>query len=425
MANVTGQDQGRAPEATLVLIDDGDRLLDSAPADVGIGIVRLSGWQVHQIESPASFDGQDSYLIKLNYELALEPEVPPPPWFEVGFELSDLRTKEPVAVLDALPRAVFEPSGPAAYGVSGYLSFTPLPRAVSAAVDLPALRPFIDVFGVGGHEVRWRYMAPGISSGIRGVRPGSYVSWIILVVPAGCAELDVQLTVRYDLDPDDALGCLPGSRPGGFRLALAQRAEGLPDFRPAAPAAEDEASHPGTLDASGQPARVFISYAHDDDRHVESVRAFAEFLAAGCGLDVHLDRWDLHKRRDWYQWAGEQVRQADYVIVVASPMCRRVGDGEIENTRHRGLQSELALLRELLHSDRSHWTPKLLPVVLPGGSASDIPLFLQPQTADHYLVEDLTVRGAEDLIRVIIGRPPFQRPATSESAALPSRLRAL
>lgn len=44
--------------------------------------------------------------------------------------------------------------------------------------------------------------------------------------------------------------------------------------------------------------RVFISYTHDNARHAEDVRAFSEFLAADCGLDVHMDRWDLAARRD-------------------------------------------------------------------------------------------------------------------------------
>jgi hypothetical protein len=416
---MTDADDGngeRTPEATLILVDGGDRRWDSAPADVRIGVVRLSGWQVHRLKAPASFAGQDSYLIKLNYELMLESEVPAPPWFEVGFRLSGLQTEEPVAVLDALPRAVFEACAPAAYVIGGHLSFSPVSHAMSATVDLPALSPFVDVFGVGGPDIRWRYMSPGINGGIRGVRPGSYVSWIIVLVPAGCPGLDVQLAVRYDLDPENALGCSPATDPAPFRLRLASPSDGTHGSEPVVPANEVASA----ADSPVRSARVFISYAHDNERHVQSVLAFAEFLCL-CGIDVHLDRWDLDRRRDWYQWASGQVHGADYVIVVASPMCRRVGDGDIENTRHRGLQSEMALLRELLHSDRARWTAKLLPVVLPGGAVSDIPRFLQPQTADHFLVDSLTVHGAEDLIRTITGQPPYRRPPVGKPTVLPPR----
>lgn len=84
-------------------------------------------------------------------------------------------------------------------------------------------------------------------------------------------------------------------------------------------------------------------------------------------------------------WAIDQITKADFVLVVASPMCKLAGDGQIPNESHRGTQSELPLIRERLHSDRASWRARQLPVVLPGRSAAEIPLFLQPQTADHYL----------------------------------------
>ena len=155
--------------------------------------------------------------------------------------------------------------------------------------------------------------------------------------------------------------------------------------------------------------RVFLSYAHDDEEHADSVRAFAEFLTL-CGVDVHMDRWALDRRRDWHQWAIEQIKSADFVLVIASPVCRQVGDGESGSAGHWGLQSELSVMRELLHSDRATWLRKLLPVVLPHGSVDDIPLFLQPRIADHYLVQEFTVLGAEDLLRAIFGQPPYRRP---------------
>jgi hypothetical protein len=70
-----------------------------------------------------------------------------------------------------------------------------------------------------------------------------------------------------------------------------------------------------------------------------------------------------------------------------------------------------------LHSDRAEWLPRLLPVVLPNGSVRDIPLFLQPQIADHYLVREFTVAGAENLLRAIFRRPAYWR---SERGAEPA-----
>ncbi|WP_206796641.1 SEFIR domain-containing protein [Amycolatopsis sp. MtRt-6] len=158
------------------------------------------------------------------------------------------------------------------------------------------------------------------------------------------------------------------------------------------------------------PARVFVSYTHDSPEHKDQVLAFSEFLARN-GLDVTLDQWNLAHRQDWYTWAIASIEKADHVIVVASARYREVADGYASPESNRGLQSEAALLREKLHSDRPAWTRKILPVVLPGHTPAEIPAFLQPQTADHYLVAEFTVAGCEALLRVLTAQPPHVKPA--------------
>lgn len=388
------------PEVALLLADGGGRWLDSTPGDFALGSIGLHGWQVHPVRPvPAGFAGQQAYLVKINYDLRLEPDAPGPSWFEVGLAFSC--GGGAVSVADAVPRTVLDPQRPASYRVDSFLTLATAAEGDSGTVHLPAVRPLVDVFGVGGAEVRWRH-----SAGRGGnVRPGSYTYWLVLLAPADCVEVAVEVSARFDLPPDDALGYLPATEGAAFPLRLA---EALPAVAAAAP---DPAPASSAAGAAAPPApRVFVSYAHDDDSHVEAVRLFSEFLARDCGLDVHMDRWDLDRRRDWYLWAMHQITAADFVLVVASPMCRTVGDGRMADKSHRGLQSEMGILRELLHSDREAWSAKLLPVVLPGRTPSEIPLFLQPQSADHYVVTDLGPAGTEDLVRAITGRPPYVRP---------------
>jgi hypothetical protein len=405
--------QPAVAQVALVLADDGDKQFDSAPSQVPLGAIALGGWQVTSVNPvPADFPGQDACLVKLNYDLALEPEVPGLRWFEFGVSFSALADGLP-AVLDALPRNVVEPQGPTAFSLGRHLGFVPSPDGAGSHAQLPAVAPFVDVFGVGTAGVRWRH----VSRDGHLVRPGSYTAWIVLVVPAGRDKLEAELTARYDLAPDDALGYRPANRPARFQLSLPQASAPQPGHRGGV--SPSAAGPPALTGPAGMKTpRVFISYAHDDQRHVDAVLAFGEFLLQS-GIDAHMDRWDLDFRRDWYQWATEQITTADFVVVVASPMCRMVGNGEIENTQRRGLQSEMSLLRELLHADRATWQRRLLPVVLPGGAVSDIPLFLQPQTADHYLVAAFTVTGAEDLLRVITGQTPYLRPAIGARVNLP------
>lgn len=149
--------------------------------------------------------------------------------------------------------------------------------------------------------------------------------------------------------------------------------------------------------------RVFVSYAHDSRAHKRQVLRFCGLLRH-LGVDVRVDEWDSDLRRDWYLWMIDQFRCADNVIVIASPQYRTAGDGEALPDCHRGVQTESAMLRDFLHGDRATWTRKILPVILPGRSAAEIPLYLQPASASHYHVPEITPAGVEELLGVITGR---------------------
>jgi hypothetical protein len=149
--------------------------------------------------------------------------------------------------------------------------------------------------------------------------------------------------------------------------------------------------------------KVFVSYAHESRAHKAQVLAFATFLR-DAGIEVVLDAWSDDARQDWYVWAIREMTAADHVLVIASERYRVIGDGNGPNLENRGLQAEAALLRELVHADRATWLPKVLPVVLPGHTVDQIPLFLQPHTASHYLVTSIDTTGTEELLRVVLRR---------------------
>lgn len=118
-----------------------------------------------------------------------------------------------------------------------------------------------------------------------------------------------------------------------------------------------------------RPPRVFISYAYDSEQHKQQVHEFA------------------------YQ---------------------RRADGAAEAAEGRGVQFEAALLRDLLTQDRDAWVHKVLPVVLPSRSTGEIPAFLQPHTASHYVVVSLTIDGIDELYRVITRQPRHHPPALGQ-----------
>jgi SEFIR domain len=165
---------------------------------------------------------------------------------------------------------------------------------------------------------------------------------------------------------------------------------------------------------------VFVSYVHGTDMHKQQVLEFARFLRTQ-GVEPVLDRWTTVARKDWYPWIVAEIQRADFVLAIASGPYREVFDGTAPPTQYRGTQAEAALLRELLHDDRGTWLPKILPVVMPGRSKDEIPLVLQPNSADRYELSAFTTDGAEELLRVFFGKPKHVPPPLEPPPALPPR----
>lgn len=124
--------------------------------------------------------------------------------------------------------------------------------------------------------------------------------------------------------------------------------------------------------------RVFVSYADDSGDHTDAVHRFARQLRGKLGIDVRLDLWERDRRRDWHDWVMHQLEDGDFVLAIASPEYKRLAASDDQSHNHA--QFQLVMLREYLAADRPHWRTKILPVVLPGHSADDLPTFLQLAT---------------------------------------------
>lgn len=168
------------------------------------------------------------------------------------------------------------------------------------------------------------------------------------------------------------------------------------------------------------PVRVFISYAHDDVDHEDRVRAFWAFLR-GLGVDARLDKPAAERRQDWPLWMQHEMRAARFVLVVASPAYRRRAEGEAADDEGRGVQWEAALIREEVNAGRQAALERIVPVVLPGCNAGDIPVWLGPTTTSHYVVSEFTVGGAEQLLRLLTGQPYELEPPLGPRPLLPPR----
>ena len=164
--------------------------------------------------------------------------------------------------------------------------------------------------------------------------------------------------------------------------------------------------------------RVFISYAHGDPGHEGLVRQLWVFLRA-CGVDARLDLAAAQDRVDWAAWMTREARDADRVLVIASAAYKRRAEGDAGPGEGRGVQWEARLIRDLFYADQDAGMGRFVPVVLPGGSAADIPLWLAPASAAHYRVSEFTIAGAESLLRVLTGQPAVLVPELGPVPVLP------
>jgi hypothetical protein len=383
----------------LTIVDGGSRRMESAPSGVHLGATWLNGWQVDRVDAPPGmFDGYDVYHIKINYELRLELGFPLMTWFEISFDFSSRGGESHTSINDALPRSGMGSDVPQPYALNQVLNFVPCSDGAWAHAILSASTDRIDAFGIGSQRVRWRHLATEGNS----VRDGSYAAWVVLLVPAGQTEQRVEFSARFDLETDPANEYLPTQSPTAFQLPLADPSGAAGVLAPALSApveARDEDYHPS----------VFICYAHDSIAHKHYARQFGNLLVRN-GVDAHMDQWCATWRKNWDDWAYQHIMKADFVIVLASPICQKAFEGGLEGTDNPGILSESRVIKEMLHTRRDEWTAKVLPVVLPNELVAHIPGRLHPWTEDHYEIDHLTVEGIDDLLRAMTGVPQHVRP---------------
>ncbi|MFJ8535278.1 SEFIR domain-containing protein [Streptomyces sp. NPDC093591] len=151
--------------------------------------------------------------------------------------------------------------------------------------------------------------------------------------------------------------------------------------------------------------RVFISYAHDDDAHIEQVETLYELLRKKGGLDAQLDLYAGGRPQDWAHWMERQCSDADYTLVIASPKYKlRAEHGERDGAG-LGVAWESSLLRSRVYEGYQDWFEKILLVVLPGRSERELPTFFAAARMSRFLVPTLDPEGIEQLVRYMWGQP--------------------
>jgi hypothetical protein len=153
-----------------------------------------------------------------------------------------------------------------------------------------------------------------------------------------------------------------------------------------------------TMGAVPSPPRVFISYSHDSEEHDERVLALAGRLRAE-GVDANLDRYEFLPDSGWMHWMEEQVRAADFVLVVCTERYRRSFDETGEPKKWPGATRQGAIIPQAMY-EKGGRIEKFVPVVMTKSDAGSIPK--QLQRYQYFVLE--SEAGYKSLYRLLTGQ---------------------
>src|SRR5690242_541681 len=126
--------------------------------------------------------------------------------------------------------------------------------------------------------------------------------------------------------------------------------------------------------------RVFISYSHESPEHADRVLALADRLRAE-GIDCMLDQYVDSQHKGWAHWMDEQIREANFVLMICTATYNRRVVGEEKPGKGLGVRWESSLNYQYLYNAGAS-NERFIPILFDDASSADIPIPLQGAT--HY-----------------------------------------
>ncbi|WP_449291212.1 SEFIR domain-containing protein, partial [Oscillibacter ruminantium] len=130
--------------------------------------------------------------------------------------------------------------------------------------------------------------------------------------------------------------------------------------------------------------RVFISYSQDSKRFADIVLSFSNKLRSE-GIDAILDQYEESPAEGWPRWMEDNIRSADYVLIVGSLGYSNKINGQVKPGDGRGVKWEGNLIYQNMYmADTTN--SKFIPVIFEEKDLEFIPTPLQGST--HYNISN-------------------------------------
>jgi SEFIR domain len=148
--------------------------------------------------------------------------------------------------------------------------------------------------------------------------------------------------------------------------------------------------------------KVLVSYAHEIgiDGHRHRALQLTQSLRLR-GIEAVIDQFIEHEDPHWPRWMTDQIREADFVLCLASPSYKERFEGRGPADVGRGVRWEGAIATEEMYNNMLNGHKKFISVVLESCAAADIPDVLHPIGRTFYAWPD----DDERLYRRLTGQP--------------------
>lgn len=164
------------------------------------------------------------------------------------------------------------------------------------------------------------------------------------------------------------------------------------------------------VDTSSAP-RIFISYSHDSVEHRAAVLALSNRLRTD-GLDCQIDQYvNGFPPQGWQRWMEEQIEQADYVLLMCTPVYFQRYRG-LDEDGGRGVNFEGVVISQHLY-EAYYRNTKFVPVIPAGGAYADVPIALR-----QYNTYEVP-RQYDDLYRYLSDQPAKTAPPLGSKRVMP------
>jgi tetratricopeptide (TPR) repeat protein len=163
--------------------------------------------------------------------------------------------------------------------------------------------------------------------------------------------------------------------------------------------------------------RVFISYSHDSQEHMDRVLALSDRLRAD-GIDCIIDQYETSPPDGWPRWCDRQIEGADFVLVVCTETYERRFKGTELPEKGKGAIWEGGIITQELYDSQGR-NKKFIPVIFTPEDGNYIPTILRGAT--NYIPN--TEKSYESLYRHLTDQPLIEKPILGKHKSLPPRPR--